>query len=62
MSRYSKALAALAVTVVIAGFTAAQGVMGDGMSREDWVTVILAALAPIAVYFAPRNTDTDEEQ
>lgn len=60
VSRYSKAIAALAVAVVIAGFTAAQGVMGDGMSGEDWMTVLLAALAPIAVFFAPRNTDPEE--
>ena len=61
MSQYWKALAALAVTVVIAGVTAWQAAVGDGWQAQDWATVALAALAPVAVYFAPRNQYSEEE-
>lgn len=60
MSAYSKAIAALAVAVAIAGFTAWQAAIGDGWQAQDWATIALAALAPVAVYLSPRNTDPEE--
>ena len=60
LAPYSKAVAALVVAVIIAGFTAWQAAVGDGWQAQDWATVILAALAPVAVFLAPRNTDPEE--
>jgi hypothetical protein len=60
VSQYSKAIAALVVTVVIAAVTAWQAAVGDGWQSQDWATIALAAIAPIAVYLAPRNEYPDE--
>jgi hypothetical protein len=52
----AKAYVALAVSVLIAALTGYQAASGDGMTVADWVTVALAALAPIGVW-AAKNAD-----
>jgi hypothetical protein len=51
----AKAYVALAVATVVATLTAVQAVQGDGMSTDDWLTVALAALGPIAVWLVPNQ-------
>jgi hypothetical protein len=55
-SRAAKAYVALAVSIVIAALTAWQAAQGDGMTGADWATVVLAGLAPVAVW-AKGNAD-----
>lgn len=56
MSIYSKAIAAAVIAALTTALTAWQAVSGDGMTGQDWVTVALAVLSVVAVYFAPANT------
>jgi hypothetical protein len=48
----AKAYAALAVATVVALLTAIQAVQRDGMTTDDWLTVALAALGPLAAFVA----------
>jgi len=50
----NKALVALLVSVVMAGLQAASLSVTDAGALQV-ITIVLAALAPVAVYFVPNN-------
>lgn len=59
MSPYLKAIVALVLGALIAGLQAFDVVFGDGvLSVQDIVTIALAVLTPIAVYFAENTPAT----
>lgn len=58
MSTYYKGIIAAVVAVLIAGVTAWQAASADGMTPQDWATVILAVLGAVGVYAVP-NTPSD---
>lgn len=41
------------INAVLAGFTAAQTVVGDGLQPDDWTIIIGAALAILIGWYAP---------
>jgi len=55
MSAYYKGLIAAVVAVLIAGVTAWQATSSDGMTGQDWATVVLAVLGAVAVYAVPNT-------
>ena len=55
MSDYRKSIAAAVVAVLIAGVTAWQAASADGMTSQDWATVVLAVLGAVAVYAVPNG-------
>ena len=56
----AKAYAALAVSVLLAALTAWQQARTDGLDTADLVlAVAVAALIPLSVWLAPRNTDSE---
>lgn len=53
---YRKAVAAGAIAVLIAGLTVFGSVFEDGVvTPQEWVTVALAVLGAIGVYFFPND-------
>lgn len=55
MSTYYKGIIAAVVAVLIAGVTAWQAASADGMTPQDWATVILAVLGAVGVYAVPNS-------
>ena len=54
-SPYAKSILAALVAVLIAGVTAWQAASADGMTPQDWATVILAVLGAVGVYAVPNQ-------
>lgn len=55
MKTYAKAI----VAVLIAGVTAAQAALTDGITGQEWLTVALAVLTAVGVYLVPNAPKTD---
>jgi hypothetical protein len=54
--KYGKTiLAAIAAAAV-----AAQAVITDGITPQEWLTIVIAALGAVGVFYAPAITNTKE--
>jgi hypothetical protein len=56
MSAYRKALLAGLIAVLIVGLQAVQAASADGgLDTQDWLTIALAVLGAVGVYFVPNE-------
>lgn len=50
---------AAVAAIIIAGLSAYEGVMLDGVTAQEWVTIAVAVIGAVAVWFVP-NTPPSE--
>ncbi len=55
-TKAAKFWVAAIAAVLIAGLTAYEGVMADGLTAQEWLTVAVAILGAITVYLVPNAT------
>lgn len=58
-AKAAKFWVAAVAAVLVAGLTAYEGVSADGITPQEWITIVVAVIGAISVYVVP-NASSEE--